>query len=79
MKIDKIKNNENIIEALYKIMNDYIEGYGEDRHPLPEFYAIEDAIKDVERMNKIRILLAMDNKQHNRTIKLSELKEVIEL
>lgn len=53
LKIDKIKNNENIIEALYKIMND-------------------------ERMNKIRILLAMDNKQHNRTIKLSELKEVIE-
>lgn len=39
--------------------------------------ALDLAIKDIEKLIKIEMLLAMDNEQHNRTIKLSELKEVI--
>lgn len=73
------EERKQIINYLLKIMNEYIEGYGEDRHPLPEFYVIEEAIKDVERMSKVEMLINMDNELHNRTIKLSELKEIIGL
>lgn len=73
------EERKQIINYLLKIMNDYIEGYGEDRHPLPEFYMIEEAIKDVERMSKVEMLINMDNELHNRTIKLSELKKTIGL
>ena len=73
------EERKQIINYLLKIMNDYIEGYGEDRHPVPEFYVIEEAIKDVERMSKVEMLINMDNELHNRTIKLSELKKAIGL
>lgn len=36
------------IEYLEKIKTDYIEGYGYEAHPVPEYYAIEDAIKLLE-------------------------------
>lgn len=33
------------IEYLEGIMDNYVEGYGYESHPLPEYYAIESAIK----------------------------------
>jgi hypothetical protein len=45
------------IEYLEDIQNNYIEGYGYERHPLPEYYAIENAIKALEQepiLDKIR-------------------------
>lgn len=35
------------IEYLEQIKEDYIEGVGYERHPLPEYYAIETAIKSL--------------------------------
>lgn len=43
-----------------------------------DFEVCNTAIKDIEAMNKIKILLDMDNEQHTRSIKLSELREVID-
>ena len=37
------------IEYLKGIKENYIEGYGYERHPLPEYYAIENAIKALEQ------------------------------
>lgn len=37
------------IEYLEKIKEDYIEGNAYERHPLPEYYAIENAIKALEQ------------------------------
>lgn len=42
-----------------------------------DFEILGTAIKDIEAMNKIKILLDMDNEQHTRSIRLSELREVI--
>lgn len=39
------------IEYLEDIQNNYIEGYGYERHPLPEYYAIENAIKALEQQS----------------------------
>lgn len=36
------------ITYLEGIKEEYIEGYGYERHPLPEYYAIETAIKALE-------------------------------
>ena len=38
------------IEYLEDIKDDYVEGYGYERHPLPEYYAIEHAIKTLEQV-----------------------------
>lgn len=40
------------IEYLEKIKEDYIEGNAYERHPLPEYYAIENAIKALEQEPK---------------------------
>lgn len=40
------------IEYLEKIKKDYIEGNAYERHPLPEYYAIENAIKALEQKPK---------------------------
>ena len=37
------------ITYLEGIKEEYIEGYGYERHPLPEYYAIETAIKALEQ------------------------------
>lgn len=37
------------IEYLEKIKEDYIEGNAYERHPLPEYYAIENAIKALKQ------------------------------
>ena len=37
------------IEYLEDIKDNYIEGHGYERHPLPEYYAIENAIKALEQ------------------------------
>lgn len=42
-----------------------------------DFGIFGTAIKDIEAMNKIKMLLDMDNEQHTRSIRLSELREVI--
>ena len=42
-----------------------------------DFEIFGTAIKDIEAMNKIKMLLDMDNEQHTRSIRLSELREVI--
>lgn len=42
-----------------------------------DFEICDTAIKDIEAMNKIKMLLDMDNEQHTRSIRLSELREVI--
>ena len=38
------------INYLNEIQENYIEGYGYERHPLPEYYAIETAIKLLEQL-----------------------------
>lgn len=40
------------IEYLEKIKEDYIEGNAYERHPLPEYYAIENAIKALKQEPK---------------------------
>lgn len=40
------------IEYLKGIMDNYVEGYGYESHPLPEYYAIESAIKALEQEPK---------------------------
>lgn len=40
------------IEYLEKIKEDYIEGNAYERHPLPEYYAIENAIKALKQEAK---------------------------
>lgn len=42
-----------------------------------DFEIYDNAIKAIETVNKIEILLDMDNEQHTRSIRLSELREVI--
>ena len=37
------------IEYLEGIKDNYIEGHGYERHPVPEYYAIENAIKALEQ------------------------------
>lgn len=37
------------LEDLRSMQDDYIEGDGYERHPLPEWYALEKAIKALER------------------------------
>jgi hypothetical protein len=38
------------IEYLEDIKDNYIEGHGYERHPLPEYYAIEHAVKTLEQV-----------------------------
>ena len=40
------------IDYLEEMKNDYIEGFGYEEHPLPEYYAIETAIKALHNKNK---------------------------
>lgn len=40
------------IEYLEKVKGDYIEGNAYERHPLPEYYAIENAIKALKQEAK---------------------------
>lgn len=50
------------IVYLEGIKDNYIEGNGYERHPLPEYYAIETAIKALEQepiLDKIRAEIAM--------------------
>lgn len=44
-----------------------------------DFEIFDTAIKAIEAINKIKMLLDMDNEQHTKSIKLSELKEVLGL
>ena len=64
-----------------------VEEYGEELCEECELYGttgtdhceadcVRVAIEALECMKKIKMLLAMDNEQHTRSIKLSELKEV---
>ena len=51
------QEREDAIEYLEGMKEKYIEGYGYERHPLPEYYAIETAIKvlnDVTLIDKIK-------------------------
>lgn len=41
------------IEYLEGIKDNYIEGYGYERHPVPEYYAIENAIKVLNQLDRI--------------------------
>ncbi len=62
---------EEIIHGLY-FLRDTVES-DED------FEIFDTAIKAIKAMNKIKMLLDMDNEQHTKSIKLSELKEVLGL
>ena len=43
------EERELTITYLEEMKESYIEGYGYERHPLPEYYAIENAIKALEQ------------------------------
>ena len=46
------------IEYLKGIQEKYVEGEGYDKHPLPEWYALDNAIKTLEQedvFDKIRV------------------------
>ena len=42
------------IEYLEKMKDEYVEGYGYEAHPLPEYFAIEYAIKALTTLKDIR-------------------------
>ena len=45
------------ITYLEGIKEKYIEGEGYERHPLPEYYAIENAIKALHQQDRITQIL----------------------
>lgn len=45
------------VTYLKEMQEDYIEGEGYERHPLPEYFAIEYAIKALEKTDKLVDLL----------------------
>lgn len=45
------EESELAIDYLEKMKNDYVEGFGYEAHPLPEYYAIETAVKALEKVN----------------------------
>lgn len=45
------------VTYLKEMQEDYIEGEGYERHPLPEYFAIEYAIKALEKTDKLLDLL----------------------
>jgi hypothetical protein len=51
------EEHELSIEYLEGIKDNYIKGYGYERHPLPEYYAIENAIKALEQQDRIKQIL----------------------
>lgn len=45
------------IADLAEAQTTYIEGEGYERHPTPEYFAIEYAIKDMEKLDKIETIV----------------------
>ena len=77
MKLDSASNDnkksivpreekELAINYLEEMKENYIEGEGYERHPLPEYYAIETAIKTLNAdsiIDKIKAALNSSNKE----------------
>ena len=53
------EERELAITYLEEMKETYIEGVGYERHPLPEYYAIESAIKALEQEPKIEKVIKM--------------------
>jgi len=50
------------IDDLQDIQDDYIEGYGYEAHPIDTWYAIDFAIKSMQKLKKIeQIIKTHDN------------------
>jgi hypothetical protein len=66
-KIESITNKEEqpyeiAIDDLRNIQDDYIEGYGYEVHPIDTWYAIDFAIKSMQKLKKIeQIIKTHDN------------------
>ena len=75
--------NNNALHCLRVMVDEEVceecELYGTTGTDHCEADCVRVAIEALECMNKIKTLLAMDNEQHTRSIKLSELKEVLGL
>ena len=72
--------NNNALHCLRVMVDEEVceecELYGTTGTDHCEKDCVREAIEALECMKKIKTLLAMDNEQHTRSIKLSELKEV---
>lgn len=72
--------NNNALHCLRVMVEEEVceecELYGTTGTDHCEEDCVREAIEALECMKKIKTLLAMDNEQHTRSIKLSELKEV---
>jgi len=66
-KMENITNKEEqpyeiAIDDLRDIQDDYIEGYGYEVHPIDTWYAIDFAIKSMQKLKKIeQIIKTHDN------------------
>ena len=75
--------NNNALHCLRVMVDEEVceecELYGTTGTDHCEADCVREAIEALECMNKIKALIEMDNEQHTRSIKLSELKEVLGL
>lgn len=77
------KRNNNTLHCLRVMAEEEVceecELYGTTGTDHCEKDCVREAIEALECMKKIKTLIEMDNEQHTRSIKLSELKEVLGL
>lgn len=75
--------NNNALHCLRVMVDEEVceecELYGTTGTDHCEKDCVREAIEALECMKKIKTLIEMDNEQHTRSIKLSELKEVLGL
>ena len=84
MAIEALSDNEisyeeskTAIYYLQKMKDGYIEGYGYEAHPLPEYYAIETAINALYSKNKAVILKQEQTSEIKLMQKLQKIEQII--